>query len=65
VKKPKVAGIGGSCDDGNKCTETDKCDGYGKCVGDENDCSSAAAADVCTVGVCNVSTGDCEAKDKK
>lgn len=47
-----------NCDDGVLCTELDVCT-LGVCAGTNLDCTSFDAE--CFVGVCNVSTGICEA----
>ncbi len=52
------ANEGGTCDDLNPCTENDSC-ASGVCAGTPKDCSSLDSA--CSVGVCNASTGVCEA----
>ena len=53
-----AANAGSACDDGDECTIGDICVS-GACVGVAPDCSGLDSA--CTVGVCNASTGDCEA----
>ncbi len=52
------ANNGGTCDDGNGCSVADVCSG-GSCGGSAKDCS--ALDDQCHVGVCNATTGLCEA----
>jgi hypothetical protein len=51
---------GAGCDDGNPCTLNDTCNASGSCVpGTAKDCSSLTNS--CTTGVCNTSTGTCQA----
>ncbi len=50
---------GGTCDDFDPCTENDTCAG-GTCAGTPKDCSGLDSA--CAVGVCNETTGACEAE---
>ena len=49
---------GTSCDDGVPCTSPDTCTG-GACAGPPTDCS--ASADMCNTGMCNATTGACQA----
>jgi hypothetical protein len=54
---------GGACNDGDLCTVGETCSG-GTCTGGvATDCSALDWS--CTVGVCNPSTGKCEAKPAK
>ena len=50
---------GAACDDGDPCTLNDACRD-GVCVGKPRDCSAKDGA--CTVGVCNATSGTCEAR---
>ena len=60
---------GTSCDDGEPCTKDDACEATGLCVGAwdagepgcgcQTDGDCAAQTDVCHVGRCEVSTGNC------
>ncbi|MFQ5413197.1 MAG: hypothetical protein ACE5E6_01940, partial [Phycisphaerae bacterium] len=48
------------CDDGDPCTTNDTCDGACNCLaGPPVDCSGLT--DDCNIGVCNATTGACEA----
>jgi len=52
-------GLPGPCDDGNPCTQNDTCANF-LCAGTPIDCSGLDSS--CTVGVCNVDTGQCQAQ---
>jgi len=52
------ANEGATCTDGNLCTSNDRCTS-GVCVGTPVDCS--ALNNACNIGVCNQSTGLCQA----
>ncbi len=50
-----------TCDDGDPCSADDHCDGEGNCLaGGPVDCTGLD--DECSVGVCNPTSGDCEAQ---
>jgi hypothetical protein len=48
------------CDDDDKCTTGDICSAGGTCEGESVDCSAASSQ--CTLGVCDPSSGRCEAE---
>ncbi|NOX57982.1 MAG: hypothetical protein GXP29_03880 [Planctomycetes bacterium] len=50
---------GGVCDDSDPCTVNDSCSG-GACVGTAKNCTAQDGP--CTLGVCNATTGVCEAQ---
>ncbi|MEK6675879.1 MAG: hypothetical protein AABZ47_09530, partial [Planctomycetota bacterium] len=56
--QPTPANKGGPCNDGNLCTISDICSA-GACAGTPVDCSGLDST--CTVGVCNGTTGLCQA----
>jgi hypothetical protein len=59
VCESQPANNGNSCDDGDPCMVNDSCSG-GACVGTAKNCTGLDSE--CTVGVCNATTGDCEAQ---
>ncbi len=59
VCEPEVLPSTSRCDDADPCTLDDQCDGEGGCGGDDRDCSEADG--VCAVGVCDATTGACQA----
>jgi hypothetical protein len=52
---------GNACDDGDLCTSDDVCSN-GLCLGTPLDCSALDDPAACQTGVCNPSTGACEAQ---